>query len=99
MEDEQCVSRAEPERAGRVCLRLLTASGPVEPPGQRVFGVDARRGSVRRAGARECAGDVPSVIEVEDGGLELRADAVRGEELLDRTHERVLATSLGIAAG
>src|SRR5207237_5329104 len=46
----------------------------------------------------ESVGDVPVVVEVEDGGLELGADTVRREELLDRADECVLAPSRSFVA-
>src|SRR5205085_8804854 len=91
VEDEEGVPGAEPERSRRVCAGLCAAPGPEEAPGERVLGVDAGRGRVRAASTRERVGDVPAVVEIEDGGLELGADAVRLEQSLDRPDERVLA--------
>src|SRR6266516_5512111 len=99
VEDEERVARSEADRASGVPSCFLAAAVAVEAPGQRVFRVDARRGLVCRARPREGVDDIPVVVEVEDGGLELGADAVRGEELLDRAHKRVLATCRDFVAG
>ena len=98
VEDQQRVACPEPERARRVQPRRLAAAGPEQPPGERILGVDAGRGDVGGAGAGQRVGDVSAVVEVEDGGLELGADAVRREEPFDRPDERVLAPGRRLVA-
>src|SRR5207302_8307190 len=64
MEDEQGVSRAEPQCVCRMHSRLLTPSSAVEAPGERIFGVDPRGGGIRHARACQRVVEVPSVIDV-----------------------------------
>ena len=61
----------------------------VQTPCKRILGVDAGRGAVGSAGPGHGVCDVPAVVEVGDGRLELGSNAVRGEKALDRADERV----------
>src|SRR5919108_6327401 len=77
VEDLDRVARPQPQGADRVALGLVAAPILVERPGENVLRGDAFLRPVREAGARERIGEAPAVVEIEERGLELGADAGR----------------------
>ena len=70
--------------------RLAAAPVADERPGQHVVCLDARSRLACAAGALERLAEPDAVVDVEEGELEIRLDAVGDEEAVDRAHEPVL---------
>src|SRR5439155_475064 len=64
---------------------------PLQRPAEDVVAVDARTLALRGTGERERIREPDPVVDLEERDLEVGAHAVRGEELADGAHERVLA--------
>src|SRR5205807_6925656 len=85
------VTRPEPEGALREAQRLTAVAGPRERPSQDVVTVDRGPVAAREPGERERVREAHAVVDVEERGLQVRSDAVRGEQALDHADKRVLA--------
>ena len=90
VEAEQRILRPEAERPLEPALRLGAASGARERPPEGVVAVDRGPvGRARRASATVSAGRIPWSARI-DRGLEVDAEAVRGEQPVDRGDRRLL---------
>ena len=99
VEVEGRVARAEPERALRAAERLLAAAVPGERPGEHVVALDRRPGGARPARQLERLAQPDPVVDPEERELEIRVDAVRGLEPLDRADQLdLLARAAAFAA-
>ena len=76
MEELRAVLRAEPQGELRVVQCLAAAAVPEERPREHVVAVDRRPLSLRAPGQRERVAQPDAVVDVEEGGLEIDADAV-----------------------
>src|SRR3954452_22620861 len=85
------IARAEAERPLRVGQRLPAAAVSRERPTEDVVADDARALRVAASREHERVREPPSVVDVEEGDVEVVADAVRGEQPLDHVDEPVLA--------
>src|SRR5262245_36464814 len=77
--------------------RLAATVGASERPSQCAFGLDARPLGECSAGSRDRVAKAEAVIDVEEGELEVRGDAVRREEAVDGRDEPVLLGRLSLA--
>ena len=85
------VARPEPEGALREAQRLTAVAGPRERPSQDVVTVDRGPVAAREPGESKRVREANAVVDVEERGLEIRSDAVRGEQAPDHADELVLA--------
>ena len=89
------VARAEPQRPLRVGERVGAAAVAGERPREHVVAEDRRPVGPRPPCERKRFGKPDAVVDAEEGGLEIGADAVRGLQAVDRGHERVLPSRFG----
>ena len=91
MEELEGVLRAETERTVGPAHRLLASAVARERPREHVVADDARPLRVSPPRELERVGHADAVVGLEERDIEVVADAVRGEQLLDHADERVLA--------
>ena len=82
----------QPKSTTGVGQSLVAAPVADERPGQHVVGLDARSRLLSSAGTLERLAEPDAVVDVEEGELEIRLDAVGDEEAVDRAYEPVLLT-------
>ncbi len=99
MEELERIVGAEAKRAARVAEAFAAAAVALQRPGHPVCCIDARRARVCLPGPSERVVEPAAVVEVEDGRLELRADAVGRLDPLGRFHELVRPAGLASFAG
>ena len=99
MEELRAVLRAEAQGELRVVQCLAAAAVPEERPREHVVTVDRRPLSLRTPGQRERVPQPDAVVDVEEGGLEIDADAVGDEEPPDPVLGRVLDARRARMAG
>ena len=98
VEELERILRPEPERLLRVAERLVATAVPRERPGEDVVAVDRRPLGVADPGQRERVLQADPVVDVEERDLEIDADAVGAQQLLDRADQLVLAPCGGAVA-
>src|SRR5204863_536847 len=91
VEELERVARAEAERLLRVGECLAAVAGPGERPGEDVVAVDRRTLGPADPRAAQGRTEIDAVVDLEEGDLEVGADAVRPQELLDRADQRVVS--------
>ena len=91
VEELGCVLRPEAQRATGVAARLGAASVAGERPREDVVAVDRGPLAPGEPGERQRRSRPDPVVDVEQGGLEVGRDAVRGEQPADAVDRCVLA--------
>ena len=90
VEELEGVERSEPQSQAGVGESFGASPVAGERPGQYVVSVDARPCAIRPTSESEGVPQAQTVVDVEERGLEVGADAVCHEQPLDDADERIL---------